>query len=525
MAELKDFLKRFNKVNRLSSDVMFSVKKRYLSLYRAYMMCMYDEGFISDPTCFNEVEIRKNIQDMKITGMVQSSGVVCLSSKQVGFALCKNKSNEDAVVFLRLLEKVLYYRECNHDIDILYDTVFNGPKESNKDGSYSVGMSLRASGPFIQPTKPYRVCEGVLACLYKDNVQGKRIRYLDFNDKIYDLALRELNIHYTGSCGLFVKGLSREEEISHLDLILDGLVTLNGKKSKELESWLKAHARNVDVDEKYRNIKIGLYSYILQNYTSEVFSYQKETLKNCIDKVGEDNILSMSTTKVYFCEPEERMEFPVSHFVVFAGEEDLISTDGRNVLEGYTGECYEVSYLEREDAIFTGCPIELYMGDEVKLVVDLEQTEYYKPKGSMTWFTYREANLSYDHSLYLKGKYEEGSFEDELFRAYGDIEKGTVLSEVRSCKTEDDITRFEKAKERVFKDFINSKVLKSRKEAISRLYDGDEKGGSLMLKKEFSTLQVGVLLEGIRRKVDFEKVWSAADPLNSCDKIKKELRG
>ena len=38
-------------------------------------------------------------------------------------------------------------------------------------------------------------------------------------------------------------------------------------------------------------------------------------------------------------------------------------------------------------------------------------------------------------------------------------------------------------------------------------------------------LSPAFLLEGIRRKVDFEKVWSAADPLNSCDKIKKELRG
>ena len=509
---------------------MYSVKKKYLSLYRAAMMQMYDEGYVGDPTCFNELEARRNIQELGITGMVQSSGKMSLTSEQVGFALCKNKKNEEAVTFLTGLQKILHYRECSCNVDILYDSVFNGYKKNVEGDFYSVSMSLRQSGPFIRQFKPYKVSEGVLACLYKDDLHGKGIIYRDFNDKIYELCLKELGLEGNTSDGLFIKGFTREEEKRFVRLIMDGEVSLTGKESNKLGAWLKNHAWNTNISDKFRNIKVGLYSYVIANYTSDIFSYQKELLESCIAEYGEDNILSMDTTGFYCSKPLEKEVIPASIFVIFAGEDDIISTNDRNSLEGYTGEIYELGYLERENAMYTGCPIELYLPNEDKkrrttLVVDLEQTEYYKHGGeNITWFSFNGANVSFDYSIYREGKYKKDSYEDKLYKLYGDSEKGDVFQEIKARSSESDLENFERAKDLVYNEIIRDNTYKVRKEALLRLYNGDTTGGITLLKGEFSSIQIKALVEAINNGVAFEKVWDAAEPINSGEEIKRRLK-
>ena len=530
MANVNEFIKIFNKNRHLSLEMMYSVKKRFLGLYRAAMMVMYDEGYIGDPTCFNELEIRKNILDMDVKGMVRSSGKMFLTSEQVGFALCKNKNNEDAISFLKSLEKVLHYRECCEEVDVLYDSVFNGFKKNVEGDFYSVSMSLRQSGPFIKQFKPYKVGEGTISCLFKDALLGKAIKYVDFNDKIYELCLKELGLENNSDKGIFVKGFTKAEEQRFVKLIMDGEISLTGPKAGILSKWLKQHAWNMDVSEKYRNIRIGLYSYVIANNTGDIFQFQQRLLDRCIQEYGAENIISMDTTGFYCSYPVEYEDVSASIFVVFAGEEDVISTNDRNSLEGYTGEVYEIGYLEREKAIYTGCPIVLYLPDEGKkrkttLVVDLEQTEYYKKgKRNITWFSFNGANVSFDYSIYKKGKFPEGTYEDNLFRLYGDSEMGTVFDKIPSRKSSDDLESYERSKDLVYNEVIRDDKYKVRKDAILRVYNGDEIGGVTLLKGEFSSIQIRVLVEAIKNGTSFEKVWYAADPINSSEEMKKRLK-
>lgn len=519
--KVRDFVKDVNKSLNVNLGRVYEIKKKYLSLYRSYMILLYDEGFISDPTCFNEREVRENIKDFKITGLIRNSGMVCLESHQVGFALCKKDLSEDGRKFLSILERVLYYRERSSDIDKFYD------KQYPFKNSFTIGMSM--SGPRIFLKKSYPMSESIMECFYQEKTKGKVVKRKYFYDKIFYEALNELGLMGNKDDGLFVKGFTRSEEIEYCDLILDGHVSLNGSKAGVLEKWLKEHAWNTDIEDKYISQKLGLFTYIETQKTDFMLKNQNDLLNETIEECGLENTICVSTDCIFYTVEEEEIPLPVSSFILYSGEEDVISCDDRNVLEGYTGEVYPIDYFSEDShttGIYVGCPIEIYKPDsnEKVLVVDLEQTTYYSPgKKNVSWFSYEDASITFERSIYQKGVFEEGSLEDALFKIYGESENGRAIGKIpRSLvKSKADL---EKAKEKVFKTVIADGRLKERREALVYLEKGLTKEAYSILRKEFSEKQLSILTSAFEKGLNFDQVWALANPVLTCKAMKELLK-
>lgn len=516
--EVRDFIKKCNKNISINLASIFQVKKKYLSLYRAGMVRLYDEGYISDPTRFNEKEIRKNIYDFKIAGMVRNSGLVQLDSRQVGFSICKNKGiSEEAFNFLCILKEVLYYRECCSEIDKFYDV--NSPLKS------SVSLNITTSGPRISPKKPYMVSEAVLDCVLSNKIKGKEVSRRSYKEKIFYKALEELGIPKEDTRdGLFIKEFTREEEIMYCNLILDGLVALNGSERGKLESWLRDHAWNTSIEDKYKFLKTGLYTYILTQRNEFIFKCQRDLLNECIEYYGEDCVVGITTDSVFVVEEVDDCKFPISYFVIFAGEDDIITTDDRNTLEGYTGEVFSLDYIERNEGMYVGCPIELYTDNKGSkgLFVDFEQTSYYM-RGDISWFSYEtDATIDFNSSIYVKGVFKEGSYEDEIFRAFGNSENGVSVGIVSSRKTKKEEDLFEKAKEKVYNLIVADGKLKSRRDGLLALQNGMYGLAEGILLKEFNATQICELKKAFDKGISFEAVWKVANPVFS-GKVMRDL--
>lgn len=517
--KVRDFVKSANKSLNVNLGRVYEIKKKYMSLYRANMVLLYDEGFISDPTCLNERELRENVKDFKISGLVQNSGMVHLDSHQVGFALCKNKDlSEEGIKFLKILEKVLYYRERSSDIDKFYDTHF--PSK----GEFTLGLSM--SGPKIIIKKPYPMSESVLECFFQAKTSGKVVKKKTFYDKIFSVALQELGLEGNMEDGLFIKGLSRSEEIKYCDLILDGLVALNGSKANLLENWLREHAWNTDIDDKYRFLKTGLFTYIETQKTDFMFNCQSELLNEAAEKYGEFNVVCMGTDCVYYVTEENEITFPIGSFIIYSGVEDIICCDDKNTLEGYTGEVYPISYFTGSHAkgIYIGCPFEIYLPDsgEKVLVVDLEQTSYYEPgKKNVSWFSYEDVCITFGKSVYQEGVFPKGSLEDKVFSIYGNSESGNVIGYIDKSDVSSEAD-LERAKEKVFKMVIAEGRLKIRRDGIEKLSEGNLTEGKSLLKGEFNDKQINVLISAFESGLSFDQVWNLANPVFPC-KVMKDL--
>ena len=521
--KVRDFVKSVGKSLSLSPSEVFKVKKKYVSLYRANMVLLYDEGFISDPTCFNEKEIRRNVMDYRISGLVQNSGRIVLDSNQVGFALgIKKNLSEEGEKFLKLLQKVLYYRELCKGIDKFYDTNFT---QLNTSSKCSINLGVKMSGTKIITRKPYDISTAILECCFNEKMDGKKVACRTLYNYIFEGALKELGLEGNTEDGLFVKGMPRKDEIAHCDLILDGLVSLNGSKAKLLEDWLKCHAWDPMVDVGYKLIKVGLFTYVKYQKMEEMKEWQEKLLNEVIDEKGIDNVLFMGTDRVYYLEDEDMVDFPISLFVIFCDLQDTISCDDRNVLEGYTGEVYPLDYFtdDHSKGFYVGCPFELYYpdSDNTTLVVDLEQTSFYDPtKNNVSWFSYEdEASITFSRSVYFSGEYPKGSIEDAIFKVYGDSEKGKIMGKLPYSMVKDE--GFLKAKERVLKTAVIGGRFKNRRDGLELLNDGDIRGAKELLMTEgFKDKQIDVLLSAFDRGLSFEDVWRIANPSYTVKSMK-----
>lgn len=521
--KVRDFIKDIGKSLSLNPSDVFKVKKKYVSLYRANMVLLYDEGFISDPTCFNEKEIRRNVIDCRISELVQNSGRIVLDSNQVDFALGIEKNlSEEGEKFLRILQKVLYYRELCKGIDKFYDTNFT---QTNTSSKCTVNLGVKMSGTKIVTRKPYDISSAILECCFNEKMEGKKVVCRTLYRYIFDEALKELGLEGNTEDGLFVKGMSRESEIAHCDLILDGLVSLNGSKAKLLEDWLRCHAWDPMINIGYKFIKVGLFTYIKYQKMEEMKSWQELLLNEIIDEKGIDNVLFMTTDRVYYLEDEEEVDFPISLFVIFCDSKDTISSDDRNVLEGYTGEVYPLDFFTEDHSkgFYVGCPFELYYpdSDRTTLVVDLEQTSFYDPnKTNVSWFSYEDgASITFSKSVYYKGEYSKGSIEDAIFRVYGDAEEGKILGKLpRQIVLDPD---FSKAKDRVLRLSVIGGKFKLRRDGLDLLLEGN-----LIDAKENLHLsglkdkQIDVLIQACNEGLEYDDLWKIANPAYTVKSMK-----
>lgn len=397
-----------NKVSLKDSDLML-IKKYYLSMYRAYMVQMYDKGYISDPTVFNRKEIFGNIIDFGITSsMTNVSGKLELSEERVGYALAKNKDNQDVCDFLRLLKQEVKYWGISNNIDGFYD--FYGYNDKVKE---KVSQNIYQAASRIQCKGSYKIDEGILRCIYGFK---NTFDFVSMDGLIYERALEELGLSNDTDKALFIEGLTKDEEIEYSRLILNGLVTLDGKYADVLETWLKANKWS---DNKYTAKREGLYNWVLYIKSNLAIEMQSKLLNDLLDSGNQ--VVSMDSNGFYVMKPENVIDMPIGVFAVAnTGDEDIVLPD-INKVEGYTGEAVSVEYLMNEGIAFVGSPIELYYDSKTKgLFVDIEQTEL---AWLESWFKRNNANLTFEgESSYHEGVLDNGTLEDKLYKLIAESE-------------------------------------------------------------------------------------------------------
>lgn len=404
-------VKDINKKVSINPTRVMSVKRYYLSLYRANMVYLYDNGYISDPTVFNEKEILANMLDMNVKGIVGVTGKVELSEKFIKYALYKNKGDEDISHFLKILYNAVLNRNISLNIDKLYDS-FNLSEGKKK----KVSLSLVQSGSRIYSKNNFRLDEGVFKCL---DVYGSMTTFVSLNEFIYNSALEELGIVKEDS-SLFVDGLTCEEEIECCELILNGYIPLDGKYKNKLEAWLSNNKWSGS-REYYKSE--GLYNWVMYLKAQSMIEEQSRVMNSLLDDGY--NVRGMQSNG-FFIDVDEDILFPVGIFVVDGGCDDLLPD--YNKLEGYTGEVFSIDYLLENDIQYVGCPIILkdIKGSD-RYYIDKEQTEL---KDTDSWFKVYNADLSFEGSTYREGVFSDGTVEDNIYKILGDSEEGILIGSI-----------------------------------------------------------------------------------------------
>ena len=98
--KLQDYISEMNKKSTIKTQRVMDLKRYYLSMYRVFMVKLYDSNFISDPTLFNEKEFFGNISSTKLSGMYDYTGNIRLTYKQSYFASKLVKDEEREVIFV-----------------------------------------------------------------------------------------------------------------------------------------------------------------------------------------------------------------------------------------------------------------------------------------------------------------------------------------------------------------------------------------------------------------------------------------
>lgn len=436
--KISEYLNCFNKPISIPLSKIYSIKKYYLGMYRAYMVKLYDNGYIGDPTRFDIDEINKNFIDLNIRYMSDISGKIRLESHFIGFVKCRNKESDyDTINFLSLLEKALYYKEGSENIDKLY--------ESAVKNSVKLSMKLVKRGAFIDSSKNSGGVDlnnmGILDCISKFGYSVKSISILD---EVFKLVLEELGIPVSESSkdGLFIEDLTHDEELLYSDIIFNESVLYNGLYKDAISSWME---KNKWVLSNKKNVeKNGLMWYVCYKRYDEISSLQLGMLNGFSSTYeGTDlKMISMDSYHLYYIEPCDSMLIPISQFVVLADESESVLAE--HPIGGYTGEVYSVDYLVSNEIDFTGCPIVVSNGVKQIEVVDVEQTEL---RDSESWFKSMGASLDFSVS-YHQNPFKEGTLEDRLYQCCIRAENGEVISKIRVDFSESDLV---KAKRKVSK--------------------------------------------------------------------------
>ena len=437
---LTDILKQLNKKKQIKIDRLLYCKKHYLSLYRGYLVKLYDYGFISDPTKFNEKEILSNIVDLSISGLVDVRGRVILTSKQTSYALHRNSEEEESFLFLQLLSQALKYKEYSDSLDCLYDTLFDGMKNTK------VSFSLKYKAGAVVSRSPVKFNKGVFECFV--TMDSDVVEY-SVNETIWKVAMKYLGVPEKDwyKDGVLDRKLTHEEEVMFADILLEGVVELDGIYADKLSGWLSDHKWS---DQKLSIYSHGLYTYLfVSDVAYEISNVLKEKMQE-IEDSGE-SVLYFNYGYIYATKPREYMKIPISQFVVTYDEDKEELGHLRNSIEEYTGEAYCKQYLDKHGIQYVGCPIVLYVGDKViDYFIDVEQTEI---KDYRSWFDVVGANLYYNEGELLKVD-DKYPLDVRLNCLLENSEKGEAIGCLRYNFNEEELSA---AKRGLYKSILRSK--------------------------------------------------------------------
>lgn len=385
---------------KVPTDRWIALKQYYISMHRYYMLRMYDMGYCSDPTSFDEKEIRSVIADIGLFDFCKIDGSVVLSSEFTRFYIARlvarGVSDEDTLSYLRYLEEALRYKEYCSSIDKAY--------ELNRTGvTFTLmmnGSSRLVSGIDIEYNR------GIVSLIVPD---GYTVSEVSFKDKLFDFAMAELGIKEYED-GMFIRGMPHEEEVLYSNMILEGLVSLDGKYANDLLDWLGEHKWSKI--SKPNVIARGLYSEMFANHCFEVISIMEEYEK----KYGKDALLFIDD-KVFIPKKVGKFKFPTSPLaVLYSTDDEEELCDVSNSLYGYFGEAYTKSCVEFERIPVYGVPV--MVGTKKGCVYAYDRSQLMIEGGSSSWFSRNVKNMELSEDVTVNKKFEEGSIEDALKKAY-----------------------------------------------------------------------------------------------------------
>lgn len=380
-----------NRKAKVKLKRLMEVKKYYLSLYRCYMMMLYDKGYIDDPTVLNKNKLLKLLVEMNVNDLYTYSGKIELNSDHCLYAMAKNRDNDEIFEMLSLFFKVFKYREYCKTIDNIFEEYSFRERDINLVKTLMVAKGARV----VQRSGiPFNTAVG--RCISEFMTETKSI---DINECIWCLALKTLGVPEEDwyKDGVFDAELSHKDEVENAKGILNGVYVVSGGKYLPLlKEWLFKHRWNYE--SKFKMELLGLYDYVFSSEVSEISKYLDTKLEGLKDY----DILAIQDAKIYYNVPRDTFDMPFGCFSIVCGYDEVLSEEKENIY-GYTGEAYLEDYLLEEDIDFVGCPIEV----QGKICYDLEQTDIKYD----TWFKSEEANFEFvDNAV--------GKYSNEIYKKY-----------------------------------------------------------------------------------------------------------
>lgn len=416
---LQEVIREGNKSPKVKLKRLMTVKKYYLSMYRANMLKLYALCYINDPTRFNKPEIIQNLIDLNVIGDVTTcTGMVELTATHVKFAIYRNKGNSEVHQMLSILYEVLKYKELSEQVDALFSEFdFYGVDSAKvKVQMYQKGAMV------VQKGLKFDEAKARIISPFEEETHSVSV-----NDKLWGICLRYLGIPEEDyeKDGLFDGNLTHEEEVECAEGILNGCFKVTGGiYTSNLENWLLSHRWSSTA--KFTLDTKGLYDYIYCEDCHEV-----EAVFNQVLNTIQGKIIAVQGDKIYYNIPRTCIELPYGVFAILCekdNEDETLLAGGQAVF-GYTGEVYTEERLVEDEVTYIGCPILIYSSlTKPDYVYDLEQTDV----KSKTWF---EEN-SQDFELVFSDSeadslppnpFEEGTLEWELYDGYKEAQRDALF--------------------------------------------------------------------------------------------------
>lgn len=409
-----EIVQEMNKTKpKIKTERLIFLKGYYLSMYRAYMMKLYNDMYISDPTEFNELELRKNISDFGISDLIGYSGSLDLSYKQLEFAYLKAKSSNSPDTlkcsFLKYLMEAIKYWDCCVTLDRFYEEYNFRCCNINK-----VKLHMGIFGAYVTARTGVAFNKVIAECF---TTFENDIKSININEYIWCLAMEELGIPEVDwrEDGLFDCALSHEDEVSCARGILDGKFRVTGGKYTDvLLNWLKTHPWGAERRMSYETK--GLFDYIQSSRAVEIGNYVGSVASSLSE---EYEVVGMNDCDIYYKQPREECEYPFGLFQVINTDSDCeeVINDTENGIYGVTGELYSIDRLDSDGIIYAGCPVRVEVPRGAILVYDREQLDVQFD----SWFKANDVEFTFSEeeaSHMPESPFKPGTLSDELYKGY-----------------------------------------------------------------------------------------------------------
>lgn len=412
--KVNDYISKSNIKKSVSLQRLQELKQYYVAMHRYYMLKLYDEGYVDDPTVFSKTQIIKNFVDMGVTGIADSAGKVVLSYEWVDY-LCRRKSNKEFSDFLCLLRNAVKYRDYSNDLDMLYEEFYS---------SKSIKLTFRLSGSKADLLR-LKATKGSLQALVSS---GKTLYTVSIKDYLWNLGMEQLGIPKEEwlKDGILCRDLKHEDEVRFIQLIFDGRMVSDGKYGDLLNGYLLNNKWSKDSDNIIS--QKGLLEYLHYSRYSDINNKWQEELDK-LESEGK-NVVCLLNNEIYVEKDIVNYKIPVSMFAVMCDNCEDTMVVATNCMSGYIGEAYTAEYLMEEGVSYVGLPIKLVDEDLDELsLYDREQTDIKVE----TWFKHNDVDFTFEE-LRVRNPFKKST--QELNYALYEIYKKAHSGELGSISLE-----------------------------------------------------------------------------------------